>query len=168
MDAGTAGLAEAAGRSLADPPFDGVLSYWLLQTVAMLITVALIPRLRVTGIFGATLTVAALALVNATIWDGALFFSVPDAVTTHALVLLTANGLIFWLLVKLLPGIETDGILASIAAPVVFTFVSLVVDRYGRAVDWIAVIQWAIGALETLRDALMDARAPDSATDSLP
>ncbi len=142
-------------------PFEGILSYWILQTIAMLITAGLIPDLRITGVLGATLTVGALALVNATVWDAALFLSVPNAPTTQALTLLAANGAIFWILVKLLPGIEIDGLLPALAAPIVFTCVSLVIDRYGRTIDWVAVIQWGIHALEGARDYLLDAQPGD-------
>ena len=62
---------------------------------------------------------------------------------------------------KLLPGIEIDGLLPALAAPIVFTGVSLVVDRYRRTIDWIAVIQWGIGALEGVRDYLLDAQSGD-------
>ncbi|NIR58061.1 MAG: hypothetical protein GWO02_00340, partial [Gammaproteobacteria bacterium] len=73
----------------------------------------------------------------------ALFLSVPSAPTTQALTLLVANAAIFWALVKLLPGIEIEGILPALAAPVVFTCASLLIDRYGREIDWVAIIQWS-------------------------
>ena len=112
------------------------LSYWGLQTVAMLITALLIPNLRITSIFGALLTVVALAFVNSTLWDAALFFQVPDHITTQALTLFIANGVIFWILVKLLPGIEVTGFFAALIAPVVFTLCSLVIDTYKDQIPW--------------------------------
>jgi len=136
---------------MSGEPFTGTLNYWVLQTVAMLLTALLIPGLRITGLFGATLTVVALALVNATLWDAALFFQVPDAPTTQALVLLATNGAIFWLLVKLLPGIAVSGVLPALAAPIVFTLVSLLISEHGRSIDWLTVIDRAIALLEQLR-----------------
>jgi len=136
-------------------PFTGTLSYWFLQTIAMGLTALLIPGLRITSIFGAAAAVVGLALVNATVWDAALFFSVPHGLSTQMLVLLLSNGVIFWVLVKLLPGIEVDGILPALAAPIVFTIVSVLISNYGRDVDWAAVTQWASERLGSLRDYLM-------------
>jgi putative membrane protein len=132
-------------------PFVGTLNYWVLQTVAMMLTALFIPGLRITGFFGATLTVVALAFVNATIWDAASFLSIPTGLTAQVAVLLVANGVIFWVLVKLLPGIEIHGVLAALAAPVVFAGVSLLISENGRDVDWLALIDRAITGLETLR-----------------
>jgi len=61
----------------------------------MVITGWLIPGLYVTNLFGALLTVVALAVINATVWDAALFFSVPYSLSVHAALLLFANGFIF-------------------------------------------------------------------------
>lgn len=127
------------------------LNYWVLQTLAMGVTALLIPKLRITGIFGAFKIVAALAFLNATLWDAALFFSIPDAVSTHAALLLLINGVIFWILVKLLDGIEVDGLLPAIVAPVVFTGLSLLIDQYGAMVDWNKVYETTLSVIERLR-----------------
>jgi putative membrane protein len=137
-------------------PFNGTINYWILQTAAMMLTALLIPNLRITSIFGALLVVFALGLVNATVWDAALFFQMPQAVTTQALVLLVANGAIFWVLVKILPGIEVDGVVPALVAPVVFTVISLLVSRHGRDIDWLALLDRAIAALEGARGYLRE------------
>ncbi len=112
------------------------LSYWFLQTVAMALTFGLIPNLRVTHFLGATLMVVALALVNTHLWDAALFFEIPDHFSWRVAGLLLANGLIFWVIAKLLPGIEVEGILPALVAPLVFTGCSLLINRYGSHIDW--------------------------------
>ena len=89
-------------------------SYWIMQTLAMLLTAALIPRLRITSIFGAIGIVACLGFVNSTVWDAALFFSVPSSFTMQAITLLLSNGVLFWILVKVLPGIEVRGVAAAL------------------------------------------------------
>ena len=136
--------------------FTGTWSYWFLQMVAMLLTALLIPHLRITSIFGALGMVAALAFLNATVWDAALFFHVPDALTTHVLLLFLVNGVIFWILVKLLPGIEVEGIVPALVAPVVFMGLSLLIDTYGREVDWVAVLNWTIEKMQVLRDFFLE------------
>ena len=132
-------------------PFSLNLTYWFLQTIAMLLTALLIPKLRISSPFGALATVIALAFVNSKLWDAALFFSVPDSFTTKALMLLLANGTIFWILVKLLPGIEVDEFLPALAAPLVFTLCSLVIDHYGSQVDWVKVLDFLIDGLRGAR-----------------
>ena len=104
---------------------------WVLQTAAMGLTAALLPKLRITGPLGALLTVAALALMNATVWDAGLFASLPGSFSTQTLGLLLANGVLFWVLVKLLPGIEVDGFLPALAAPVIYTGLSVLISQYG-------------------------------------
>lgn len=116
-------------------------AYWLYQTVAMLITCYLIPRLRVRSIFAAFVTVLCLAFVNSHIWSAALFFEIPDTFTHRTVVLLLANGLIFWLVVKVVPGIDIEGFLPAIVAPVVFTVTSLLIATCAPLIDWQNVIK---------------------------
>ncbi len=129
-----------------------IFSHWILQVIAMLVTAALIPGLRVTGISGAFGIVAALAFVNATVWHAALFFQIPNHISSHVLLLLLANGVLFWLLVKLLPGIEIEGILAAILSPLVFTLLSMIITYYGRDIDWLALFTQAKEFVEGVRD----------------
>lgn len=105
----------------------------------MMVTVFLIPRLRVHGPIPAFVTVLVLAFINTHLWSAALFFSIPQSATLQALLLLLVNGVIFWLVVKLLPGIEVDGILPAIAAPVVFTVCSMLIEVYGPQIEWAKV-----------------------------
>jgi uncharacterized membrane protein YvlD (DUF360 family) len=138
---------------------ESALRHWLLQTVAMMLTALVIPRLRITSIFGAFGIVIALAFVNATLWNAALFFSVPATPTSATVVLVLANGAIFWFLCKLLPGIEIQGILPAIAAPIVFTFASILVAQYADDVDLGAVGAAAAEQIGRLRAWLEGARA---------
>lgn len=135
-------------------PYRGVINYWGLQTVAMMVTALLIPRMRITSIFGALGIVLALGLVNATLWDTALFFSVPSSFSSQALTLLLANGVLFWVLVKLLPGIEIEGFAPAIVAPVVFTALSLVISAYGRDLDLLDLGRKGAAAVTQVRDQL--------------
>ena len=132
------------------------LSYWALQTIAMMLTVFLMPRLRVSGPLGAFITVVALAFVNSHVWNAALFFSIPETFSYQVACIFLANGAIFWILVKILPGIEVDGFLAAFFAPVLFSLISLAINKYARDVDWIQVMQWCLQQLEGLRDTLQN------------
>ena len=128
------------------------LPIWILQTIALLITAALLPNLRVTSIFGAVLTTLVLGFINSHYWSAAMFFSVPDSLTNRAIFLFVANGALFWIVVKLLPGIEIDGILIALVAPVVFTLCSLAINEYAPRIDWHHLLnsgQKLVGTLST-------------------
>ena len=127
------------------------LSYWIMQTVAMLLTALLIPRFRVSGPLAALLTVVTLAFFNAHFWDATLFFNLPLQPTQSTLLLLLLNGVFFWILVKLLPGIEVKGFLPALIAPVVFTLCSLGINEYGTKVDWVGVYQRSAAAIAEIK-----------------
>ncbi len=131
------------------PSFD--LSFWALQTAAMLFTALLIPRFQVHGPIPAFALVFCLTIVNAKIWDAALFFQIPDHISTQVFTLLIANGVIFWILVKLLPGVEVEGFLPALLAPVVFTICTVLVDEYGRNIDWAKVWQQAMEFINSIK-----------------
>jgi uncharacterized membrane protein YvlD (DUF360 family) len=136
-------------------------SYWFLQTIAMMVTVFLIPKLKVSGPIAAFTTVATLAFINSKVWDAALFFSIPNSLTNQTILLFLTNGLIFWVVVKVLPGIEVEGILAALIAPVVFTVCSLLIFHFGSQIDWIKVSDYLIAALKDWR-AYMQSAAPQA------
>ena len=130
------------------------INYLTLQTTAMMITALLIPKLRVTSILGAFFCVAGLALVNATIWDTGLFSTLPNSFSSHTLAIFVANGMVFWVIVKLLPGIDVEGILPALVAPLVFSLSSIAVNEYGRDVDWRKLATVAAENIEKVRDEL--------------
>ena len=126
-------------------------SHWIIQTVAMMITVFFIPRLRVNGPLPALATVIVLAFINAHLWSTALFFSIPSSLTLQTVLLLLVNGIIFWIVVKVLPGIEVDGIFPAIVAPLVFTVLSIVIEAYAPSIDWRGLWQEAVSWMNFLR-----------------
>jgi uncharacterized membrane protein YvlD (DUF360 family) len=147
-------------------PYRGLINYWGLQTVAMMVTAILIPRLRITSLFGALGIVLALGLVNATVWDTALFFSVPSNFSQQALTLLVSNGVLFWVLVKLLPGIEIEGFAPALVAPVVFTALSLAISTYGRDLDLMDLGRRGAAIVSDVRDRLQAEPEPTTAPNS--
>jgi putative membrane protein len=119
------------------PAFD--LSYWVIQTIAMAVTALLIPNLRITSIFGPILAVAALSAINFSVWSSDLFSALPNTLSTQALTLFTVNGAIFWIVVKIIPGIESKGFLPVLLAPIVFTTCSVFLPQVITQVNWQAV-----------------------------
>ena len=134
--------------------------FWILQTIAMLLTALLIPRLTISGPLAALATVIVLALFNSKLWDVALFFQIPNNFSTHTFLVFIANGLAFWLIVKLLPGIEVEGILPALAAPLVFTITSAALNMYGRDIPWDQVYTQIVQSVHSARDYLSATPTP--------
>lgn len=128
----------------------------VLQSIAIGVTALLIPGLKITAIWGATLMGIALVLVNSTLWDARLFLNLPGSFSTDALSLLLINGLLFWLLVKFLPGIEIKGILPALLAPIVFTISSSVINLYMSDIDWIQKSKEAARVIRSIRDTFLE------------
>jgi uncharacterized membrane protein YvlD (DUF360 family) len=137
------------------------LSYWAIQALLMAITSGLIPRLRITSIFGPILAVIAISLVNATVWNAAMFFEIPDHLSSQVAVLLLANGAIFWVIVKILPGIEVDGILPAIVAPVLYTVLSLGVAQFHDKIPWQKMWNFSLEHVQQVREYI--AKDPEAA-----
>ena len=131
----------------------------LMQTVAMLITALILPGLKVTSPLGALLMVVVLSAVNSTIWSTGLFHVIPDSLSLHVLAVVFANGVLFWVLVKLLPGIEMEGFLSALLAPLIFTVLSVLVYNYGKDIDWEKLWQQTSGVIEDVRTDLEEGNA---------
>ncbi len=132
----------------------------IAQLVAMGLTVFILPGLRVSSIFGAISILIAITIVNATIWDAALFFSMAGSLSVLTLQVFIANGLIFWVLVKLLPGIEVSGFLSAFLAPIIFTVMSSVLRIYAPELDWIKLISEGLEWVSSFKDDLKTKDVP--------
>lgn len=129
--------------------------FWLFQTVSMMLTAWLVPGLKVVNPIGAFLMVLALAFVNSHIWDAALFFEIPDSLTSHTLTLLIANGIIFWILVKVLPYIEISGLLSALVAPVIYSLLSIGIGYAAEHIDWVKTLEEALKFIDSLKASLL-------------
>ena len=111
-------------------------SYWIIQIVAIGFTALILPGLKVTNVLGPILLVLFLTITNAVVWDISLFMAIPTTISEQALLLMLWNGAIFWILVKLLPGIEVKGIVAPILAPLIFSISTSIAGQYATNIDW--------------------------------
>lgn len=127
----------------------------VLLSLSLVVTAWLLPGLAVTSVFGPILAVITLALMNNYLWSTALFFQIPDSLTAQTFLTLVANGALFWIVVKLLPGIEISGVVPALVAPVLFTLLSIVAFRYGRNINWIEVWQVVSDFIQGIRDSLL-------------
>ncbi len=112
---------------------------WLYQTASMFITAVLLPGFRVGGPVAAFFVVLALYWVNSYLWDPALFYEIPTSLSSRTFLLIGANGLLFWLMIKLLPGTEIEGVLPALAGPLVYCVVLSMVNEFAPSIDWTAV-----------------------------
>ncbi len=126
--------------------------HWILQSVAMAFTALILPQLKITSILGPFLAVLTLAFVNAKFWDAALFFHLPESFSIQTALLLIANGILFWVVIKLVPGIEIEGFFGAVAAPIVFTLCSFFINKYADVINWDGVFQWVLQIIDESRD----------------
>ena len=112
----------------------------ILQTIALLITAFLLPKFQVHGPLSGLIMVLALTFINTSLWDAALFYSIPDSLSTQTAITFFTNAVVFWILAKTLPGIAIQGFWPALIAPVVLTGVSLLTYKYGRDIDWMQVV----------------------------
>jgi uncharacterized membrane protein YvlD (DUF360 family) len=124
----------------------------MLSTLAMMLTAAVLPKLKVKGPLGAFLVVLCLTVINSTIWDAALFFQIPTSLGQHAFLLLAANGVLFWTIAKVLPWIEMEGVITAFIAPLLFTIFNFLIFKYGKNIDWMQVAKQVITYVEYARD----------------
>lgn len=137
-------------------------SYWLIQGVALCVTAFVLPGLKMTSIFGPLLMIVSLAIVNAFLWDTSLFFNIPNDFSTHAMMVAGWNAVIFWLLVKLLPGIEVEGIVAPILAPILLTAATLFAGQYAHKVDWSKLTEGVVREVHEQRELLKNPISPST------
>lgn len=135
---------------------DNTIIHLIFQSAALAITAGLIPGLRITSIFGPVLMVVSLTAFNSFYWDADLFYTIPQAVTLETAGLFLVNGVIFWILVKILPGIEIDGLFPAIAAPLIFSGMSVLVNTYGNDVNWPLLMNKIKVFMNSLKDSFAE------------
>lgn len=139
-----------------------ILAHWLVQTFALILTCLILPKLKVEGFFSALLTVAVISAINVYLWDAALFFDIPDTLSYHALVLVISNGAIFWTAVKLLPGIEIQGVLSAFLAPIIFSVINILLVTYTSDIEWQKVFDTVATYVHEHRDSIRAARGKEA------
>lgn len=132
--------------------FRALSNFFILQVVAMFLITLLLPRIKIKSIFGAVAVVLSLSLLNSTVWDSQLFHKLPDFQSSHGMALIIANGALFYVLVKILPGIEIKGIFPAFVAPIAYSIATILIQTYGGGFDMIQFGKSAGGYISTVRD----------------
>ena len=128
------------------------LTVWFFQAIAIWITDLCLKKVRITSFFGPILMVIALSFVNSKIWDIALFFQIPNSLTSQAITVFFVNGLIFWALVKILPGIEIEGFVSALIAPIIFTLANLVITYIVKEYDFSDFYSFVVNIFQDIKN----------------
>lgn len=130
------------------------LSQWIIQAVALALTALILPGLRISSLFSLVGLVFIISLTNSLIWDAALFYQIPDSLTSQSLLTVAANGLLFFVLVRILPGVECDGIGTAIISPILFSILTVGLSRYGKDINWNLVGQAIMDLINMVKSSL--------------
>jgi hypothetical protein len=131
-----------------------MINHGLTQLIAMMLTIFFIPRLWVTSPLGAIGILISISIVNATFWDANLFYFLPDNIGVNTIKLLIGNGALFWVLVKLVPGIKITGVLPALIAPVVFTLISTILNIFSAQIDWLTIIEYLFSLFSSYKESV--------------
>lgn len=130
-------------------------SDWIIQVVALALTALILPGLKISSLFSLVGLVFIISLTNSLIWDAALFYQIPDSLTSQALLTVAANGLFFFVLVRVLPGVECAGIGTAIISPILFSILTVTLSRYGKEINWNLVGQTAMDLVNMVKSSLL-------------
>ncbi|HHW09475.1 MAG TPA: phage holin family protein [Firmicutes bacterium] len=102
----------------------GILTRWLINTVALLIVAFLIDGIKVSGFGAALIAAAVLGVVNAFIRPVIMLFTLPFNVLTLGLLTFVINGFMLQLTSAVVSGFEVKGLWAAIIGSLILSLVS--------------------------------------------
>ena len=100
------------------------LVHWLVVGVALWVTTAIVPGVRVADYVTLALAALVLGLVNALVRPVLLIVTLPLTILTLGLFYLVVNGLAFGLAAALVPGFEVASFGAAVLGALVVSIVS--------------------------------------------
>ena len=104
--------------------------HWLIVAVALWVTTAIVPGVRVANYTTLALAALVLGLVNALVRPVLLIVTLPLTIITLGLFYLVVNGLAFGLAAALVPGFTVTSFGAAVLGALV-----------------VSIVSWGIGAL---------------------
>jgi putative membrane protein len=105
---------------------------WIINTLALLLVVKVVPGYVYDGWVSLAIAAAVLGLLNAIVRPVLWFITLPITVITLGLFLLVLNAIMLELTAWLVPGFGIDGFGWAILGALVLAIVSLFTDRIGR------------------------------------
>lgn len=101
-----------------------LLIVWLLNAVALMAVAYLMPTIHVTNFMAALIAAFALGFVNTLIRPVLTLLTLPISVLTLGFFYLVLNGLLFWMVGKLLNGFTVDGFWAAVFGGLLYGLIS--------------------------------------------
>lgn len=106
---------------------------WLINTIALLVTAAILPGVEVRNVFTALLAAAAMGVVNAFVRPIFLILTLPLNLLTLGLFTFVLNGLMLLLAALFVPGFAVSGLMSAIGGALILSLVSSLISRVARA-----------------------------------
>ena len=101
-----------------------ILIVWLINTVALLVLPYLMTSIRITGFWSALIAALVLGLVNALIRPILVVLTLPVTLVTLGLFIFVINGLLFWLVSRMVEGFYVSGFWAAIGGALLYSIIS--------------------------------------------
>ena len=97
---------------------------WLINTVAMLMLPYLITSISITHLGTAIIAALVLGLVNTLIRPIFVLLTLPVSVLTLGLFILVINGLMFWMVSRLVNGFHVESFTTAIFGALLYSIIS--------------------------------------------
>lgn len=110
----------------------GLIVRWILNTLALLVVVKLVPGFTSTSWVSLAIAAAVLGLLNAIVRPILFVLTLPITILTLGLFLIVLNAIMLELTAWLVPGFGIEGFGWAIIGAIVLSLISLVTDRIGR------------------------------------
>lgn len=101
-----------------------LLIVWVLNAVALMAVAYLLPAIHVTSFISALVAAFALGFVNTLIRPVLTLLTLPISVMTLGFFYLVINGLLFWMVGKVLNGFTVDGFWAAVFGGLLYGLIS--------------------------------------------
>ncbi len=105
---------------------------WILNTLALLLVVNIVPGFHYRDWISLAIAAAVLGLLNAIVRPILWFITLPITILTLGLFLLVLNAIMLELTAWLVPGFAIEGFGWAIVGALVLSIISLFTDRIGR------------------------------------
>ena len=109
---------------------------WLVNALALWVTAAIVPGVRLKSVTGAMLGALALGFVAFLVKPVVTFLSLPFLVVTLGLFYLVILTFCFWLAGKLAPDFEVDGFLPAFLGALVLSIVNWAASFFIATNTW--------------------------------
>ena len=101
-----------------------LLIVWVLNAVALMAVAYFMPQIKVTSFVSALIAAFALGAVNTLIRPVLTLLTLPISVLTLGFFYLVINGLLFWMVGKMLNGFSVDGFWAAVFGGLLYGLIS--------------------------------------------